>query len=283
MIALGLHRPCSCKNSEILASVTSIVNDAFNGCRALSSIEISASMTRIGGGAFTNCHSLANVTIYAPSPAGYAHAFELNANGRKIYVFNNCIDNWGNDRYVAATEPITLAANEGATGQYWTTYYNELADAKVPDGARAFKVTLSGTTLALTEIEDGIISLGTAVVIKSPSASVLPEYSETASSDTGGNDLHGTSTAITNPGNAYVLNKKSAGVGFYKLKSTGPIGAHKAYLTYDGNLAREHFAFDEATGIDVVDSGQWIVPATPGTRSTGGSSTESPRRRDSTS
>ena len=127
-----------------------------------------------------------------------------------------------------------------------------MANAKVPSGAQAFKVTLSGTTLAMTEIEDGIISIREPVVIKSTSASVLPESSATGSEDTKANDLHGTSTAITNPGNAYVLNKKSAGVGFYKLSSEGTIGAHKAYLTYNGNLAREFFAFDEggATAIE---------------------------------
>ena len=44
-----------------------------------------------------------------------------------------------------------------------------------------------------------------------------------------------------------VLNKKSAGVGFYRLSSTGTIGAHKAYLTYSGATARKYFLFDEET------------------------------------
>jgi len=214
-------------------------------------------VTSIYDYAFYRCNNLASVTIYAPSLTKYgSNAFFDNASGRKIYVFNDKVGTYKNiqqNRMGANSDaivPITLTANEGAEGEYWTTYYNELANAKVPSGAQAFKVTLSGTTLALTPISDGIISRGEAVVIKSISASVLPEYSETGSTDTNDNHLQGTMKTITNPGNAYVLNKKSAGVGFYKLTSDGTIGAHKAYLTYDGTFdSREFFAFDEATGI----------------------------------
>ena len=240
--------------------VMSIGMYAFNYCTDLTSIEIPASVTVIGNTAFEYCTSLVSVTIYAPALTYYGrNAFDSNANDRKIYVFSDCVgtykgaDNWSS--YTNGIQPITLTANEGATGEYWTTYYNELADAKVPSGAQAFKVTLSGTTLTLTEISDGIISIREPVVIKSTSASVLLESSATGSIDTKANDLHGTSIAITNPGNAYVLNKKSAGVGFYKLKDNGTIGAHKAYLTYSGAaLAREYFLFDEeTTGVNTLN------------------------------
>jgi hypothetical protein len=240
--------------------VMSIGMYAFNNSTGLTSIEIPASVTVIGNNAFQYCTSLASVTIYAPALTYYGrNAFDSNANDRKIYVFSDCVDtyksadNWSS--YTNGIQPITLTANEGATGEYWTTYYNELANAKVPSGAQAFKVTLSGTTLTLTEISDGIISIREPVVIKSTSASVLLESSTTGSIDTKANALTGTMTAITNPGNAYVLNKKSAGVGFYKLKSTGSIGAHKAYLTYSGAaLAREYFLFDEeTTGVNTLN------------------------------
>ena len=68
-----------------------------------------------------------------------------------------------------------------------------------------------------------------------------------------GNQLQGTATSITNPGNAYVLNKTATnGVGFYKLSATATIGANKAYLMYSGpSLARGYFGFDETTGIEM--------------------------------
>jgi hypothetical protein len=50
-----------------------------------------------------------------------------------------------------------------------------------------------------------------------------------------------------------VLNKGGNGIGFYKLKSTGTIGAHKAYLT-SGATAREYFLFDEeTTGVNTLN------------------------------
>ena len=58
-------------------------------------------------------------------------------------------------------------------------------------------------------------------------------------------------SSLTNPGNAYVLNKGTNGVGFYRLAPSGTIGANKAYLTYSGSLVREFFLFeDDATGIN---------------------------------
>ena len=255
-INANAFRECtSLTTVTIPSTVTSIGNHAFRDCTKLTTATIPDKVTSIGNYAFNNCYNLSSVTIYSPSLITYGeYAFNINKPGRKIYVFNDKVEtyqaatNWSS--YASDILPITLTANEGATGEYWTTYYNDLANAKVPSGAQAFKATLSGTTLTLTEIEDGIITKGTGVVIKSTSASVLPESSATGSSDTNANNLQGTMTSITNPGNAYVLNKDEGGVGFYKLSSGGTIGAHKAYLTYSGSLAREFFAFNEATGIN---------------------------------
>ena len=77
----------------------------------------------------------------------------------------------------------------------------------------------------------------------------MAETESTATGDFSANSLTGTTTSITNPGNAYVLNYKAAtGVGFYKLKASGTIGANKAFLTYPAS-AREFFLFDETTSI----------------------------------
>ena len=267
--SIGYEVFANCKSLasiEIPASVESIGVLAFSNCNSLTSIEIPASVTSIGNSAFYGCSRLASVTIYAPSLTYYGvHAFAGNASGRKIYVFSDCVGTYRakasdlgvDENYINDIRPITLTAKEGATGQYWTTYYNDIANAKVPEGSQAFKVTLSGTTLALTPISDGIITKDTGVVIKSTSDSILPVSSASASTDTNANSLTGTMKTITNPGNAYVLSKKGDnGVGFYRLKDTGTIGAHKAYLTYSGSFAPEFLGFGDETAIENVTMSQ---------------------------
>jgi hypothetical protein len=60
-------------------------------------------------------------------------------------------------------------------------------------------------------------------------------------------------TSITNPGNAFVLNNGTAGIGFYKLSESGTIDANKAYLTYDGKAGtRAFFGLDETTDVNEV-------------------------------
>jgi hypothetical protein len=76
--------------------------------------------------------------------------------------------------------------------------------------------------------------------------------------DFSNNSLQGTMTSITNPGNAYVLNKGTNGVGFYKLASGGTIAANKAYLQTTSN-AREFFLFDQTTGIKAIENGQLTI------------------------
>ena len=61
-------------------------------------------------------------------------------------------------------------------------------------------------------------------------------------------------STITNPGNAYVLNKGSQGIGFYKLSESGIITAGKAYLTYSASSAKGFFPFDTVTGINGLET-----------------------------
>ena len=147
-----------------------------------------------------------------------------------------------------------LTANPGADGEYWATFYSDASNYEASEGTKVFAVNLTDAEITMTEISDGIVKSGEGVVLKNTSASIT--MTPTASAGTGDwtdNSLTGTMTSITNPGNAYVLNKKDGtGVGFYRLSSGGTIGANKAYLTYSGTLAREFFLFDEATGISAT-------------------------------
>lgn len=149
---------------------------------------------------------------------------------------------------------VEVAANQGDTDEYWATFYSNINHYKVSSGTKVFKVNLTGTTLTMSEITDGIITKEQGVVLKASSACITLTPNASASADNySGNSLVGTTTSITNPGNVYVLNYKvGTGAGFYKLKDSGTIGSNKAYLVYDGPaFARGYFGFDETTGIEI--------------------------------
>ena len=152
--------------------------------------------------------------------------------------------------------PFNVTANAGATGEYWATFYSNASNFKAPEGTQVFKVALAGSAITMTEITDRIVKSGQGVVLKKTTSGsiTMTPTSSNSSDDYSDNSLVGTMTNITNPGNAYVLNYKTAtGAGFYKLRSTGTIGANKAYLTYSGSLAPEFFSLDGGTtGIDAT-------------------------------
>lgn len=148
--------------------------------------------------------------------------------------------------------PLTLTANEGAPGEYWATYYNDMMGFTADDNTTVFQAALSGDQLTLTPVANRIIPDGNAVILKSSAATITLTTAESYAT-LSGNQLQGTTSSMTGAaGNIYVLNKGTNGVGFYKLASDGTIGANKAYLTYSAPTAtRGYFLFDEATGIEM--------------------------------
>ena len=164
----------------------------------------------------------------------------------------------GNTNYNAAEDKtitvtvwptIDVTAYEGASSEFWATFYSNEMNYQAPEGTQVFKVNLTGTAIEMTEITDRIVKSGQGVVLKNTTSGsiTMTPTSSNGSGDYSGNSLVGTMTNITNPGNAYVLNYKAAkGAGFYKLSASGTIGANKAYLV-SGAGAPEFFSFDGNT------------------------------------
>lgn len=162
--------------------------------------------------------------------------------------------------YREVNAPSTMELTAAfAEGKYWTTFYSAIDNYQAPEGTQVFTVNLDGNTIKTTKIGDGIVTKGQGVMLKSSTGNIVMTKVDNGSSDSYlGNSLVGTSHSISNPGNAYVLNyKTSRGVAFYKLSSTGTIGANKAYLVANSTAAaRAFFAFDTdaTTGIDKVNA-----------------------------
>ena len=159
--------------------------------------------------------------------------------------------------------PINVTANEGATGEYWATYYNSTTSFTADANTTVFQAALSGDQLTLTVVPDREIPADKAVILKS-SAATITLTPATTTQTLSGNMLQGTTAELTGAaGNIYVLNKGSQGVGFYKLSASGTIDANKAYLTYSAS-ARDFVGSYETTGISekvIVNSekfdGEW--------------------------
>ena len=220
------------------------------------STELEVYMYPDGAGELSYSSSDASVaSITKKEYSYYTYIIQANAAGTATITFSFA----GNTNYDAAEDktitvtvlpaPIDVTTNEGATGQYWATFYSNGTNYQAPEGTQVFKVNLTGTAIEMTEISDRIVKSGQGVVLKKTASGsiTMTPTSSNSSDDYSGNSLVGTMTNITNPGNAYVLNYKAAtGAGFYKLSASGTIGANKAYLV-SGAGAPEFFGFDGNT------------------------------------
>ena len=158
---------------------------------------------------------------------------------------------------------VTLTANRATTAStdYWATFYCGANNYATDASTTVYKGTVSGSKLMLTEVEDRIVTAGTAVILKSTSASPVVTFSTTASTNTDANDLKGGSTVATGY-DAYTLAANGGVVGFYKFDFTNPLDPNKAHLEIpQSNESRGFLSIgdDGATAIDneklTIDNG----------------------------
>ncbi len=257
-------------------SVTSIGNYAFRSCTNLTSVTIGNSVTSIGESAFQTCSGLTTVTIpnsvtsignYAFKQSGLTSVTIPNSvTSIGNYAFNNCSSltsvilnsnpTIGEGAFPAsATVTMNLTA-KAAGGAFWMTFYNQNYGFEADANTQVFKAALSDKDLTLTKLEtDQTVTKNNAVILKSTASPIVMTLTSTASiNDFSSNSLLGVSDAAgltaADPSTTFVLDNGTGGVGFYRLESGKTLGVGKAYLTYDGALAREFFLFYEVTLTD---------------------------------
>ena len=154
---------------------------------------------------------------------------------------------------------VDVTANEGATGEYWATYYNGTESYTADANTTVYQAAVNSgkTAVVLTEVTGREIPAGKGVVLKS-SAATITLTPTTTTQTLEGNELQGVDAATDAPSNAYCLSKEATrGVGFYTY--TGTIPAHRAYLVVtDGpSNARGFLGFgddDNTTSISLPEA-----------------------------
>lgn len=155
------------------------------------------------------------------------------------------------DLFMATT---SLTAHEGATGEYWSTYYDGVKSCLADANTTVYTGKVNGNKIALTEVTDKTIPAGNAVILKSTTASVT--LTKTSATGTlADNDLKGVDVA-TAKANVYCLNKNGTVVGFYRY--TGDVPAHRAYIESISGTRMFSLGDGDATGIVSMEEGRGI-------------------------
>lgn len=159
---------------------------------------------------------------------------------------------------VTYPEITSVEAEVNSTVGYGTLYYEK--ELKVPVDTKAYTATLSGNTLTLNELTDGIIPAKTAVVVSGNGG--LFEVSHTGATFDGQNDLKGTAsdiqTSSVEDGTVCVLGYENGKTAFYKY--TGEtLAANKAYIVVPMTIISNAQAIrlvlpGDATGISSAEA-----------------------------
>ena len=209
---------------------------------------LTASTTAPGKGTIYNATSNdeGNVNVN-----GYLHEADWTIPGVVNWNETAASSQWEIEDASTVTVPLTYISDNNAS--YATLY---LPFGATITGAKAYILTVSGEWAIPSEITEIPANTGVLLRAEGNVASATVTIKDDASAETAGNMLDGTNVDITAARSTgeYILGNGEDGLGFYKRKSGRKIGANKAYLQLDADLAASVkgllLNFDIATGID---------------------------------
>ncbi|MBQ8453942.1 MAG: hypothetical protein IJ537_01175, partial [Bacteroidaceae bacterium] len=155
----------------------------------------------------------------------------------------------GTDAYPTfGNNPVSYIGEAG-----YATLYDTTTGYTLNGDIKAYVAVLSGTWLALTEVEN--VPESTPVVLKGTYYNKIAD--NTLPAINVANDLKGTDADTAADGTMYILANGADGVGFYKAEGTIPAG--KAYFQSSTGVKAFFFDGDDATGISEVESSKLKV------------------------
>ena len=136
----------------------------------------------------------------------------------------------------------SVSLNSDGEGNYWATYYNNVAGYTADENTTVYtaKVSSDQSKVVLNEVSDKTVPAGNAVVLKSNAATATMTCAVDATGTLADNDLRGSATDTATPDNTYMLVKGSNGVGFYHWTGA-TIPAYRGYLTLSSSAAAREF------------------------------------------
>ena len=162
----------------------------------------------------------------------------------------------GLDRmYFAKSPDVTIPA----VG--WATFYTDCTLDVTNASVKAYTADFSATSVTLTQVTQ--IPARTGFILSGSAADLTLPVTSTTTTALDGNDLLGTSEALSVSGDGYYAlraNDDGTKVGFAKVESQVTIPANKAYYVTTASNAPDFFAITDddtsITGIKTIDNGQ---------------------------
>ena len=237
-------------------NVTSM-NMMFSGDKELTTIYVSEGWTTDKAVGY-NAPFRSNVKLVGGEGTSYANMYETDVDCDKIIYarIDNLPTQPGYLTYKAydAPGPVVLTGNSDGAGNYWATYYNNIAGFVADANTTVYtaKVSDDKTKVVLTEVADRSVPTAETVILKSSAEEITLTYKSDVTDVLPDNDLMGNGFDIETPANTYMLAKGANGVGFYHWTGS-TIPAHRGYLTISGAAARQFLGFDDsAEGATVI-------------------------------